>query len=261
MPSNSTIVDVTYDDPRTGQRVRERRVQEIPYEELDQVRDRELALVRAPRDQEVSRYRGSQQGDGNDNDNDVDRVQQRRVREPRDDDGYLPPQRSNDDRDRNRNLAPHRRDEDYGRRNSRRRATSAYDDDDSDSESSRERRHRRHRRAKSEKAAPQKNDDGGGKMFYSMKDRRDGHFGERNFDSSYDGLIAGAAGAAIGAITARRFGGTEKRGLKIIGGAVAGAAVINSAENWFRVFTEEKEERKEEKEERQQKARSAAGSR
>ncbi|KAK5117838.1 hypothetical protein LTR85_008612 [Meristemomyces frigidus] len=255
MPSNSTVVDVTYDDPRSGRRVRERRVQEVPYEELDNVRDRELALVSVPRDQEVSRYRGSRQDDNNDDDYEVDRTLRRRVRDRRDDDGYLPPRRSYDDR--NDNLAPYHRGEDYGRHGSRRRATSAYDESDSDS--SRERRHRRRRsRARSEKAAPQQEEDTGGKLWFSMRDRREGNFAERNFDSSYDGLLAGAAGAAIGAITARRFGGTEKRGLKIIGGAVAGAAVVNSAENWFRVYTEVKEE---EKGERQQGGRNGGGSR
>lgn len=257
MPSNSTVVDVTYDDPRTGQRVRERRVQEMPYEELEDVRNRELALVRAPHDQEVSRYRRNPRESDDDEDYEVDQTTRRRVREWRDDGGYLPPRRSDDER--NYNLAPYRRDDDYGRRGSRRRAASARDDSDSDSFA--DRRHRRSGRAKSEKGAPKQQDDGGGKLWYSMKDRREGNFAERNFDSSYDGLIAGAAGAAIGAITARRFGGSEKRGLKIIGGAVAGAAVVNAAENWFRIYTEEREERKEEKEERQQGAKNTRGGR
>ena len=65
---------------------------------------------------------------------------------------------------------------------------------------------------------------------------------EKHFDSSYDGIIAGVAGAAIGAITARQFAGQEKRGLKIIGGAALGAAAINSAENHYRLFTEERED-------------------
>ena len=91
-----------------------------------------------------------------------------------------------------------------------------------------------------------------------MKNRREGNLLERNFDSSYDGLIAAAAGAALGAITARNLdkdqfedaSAESKRTkiLKMVGGAVAGAAVLNVGENWYRVYTEEKEERKEEKE-------------
>lgn len=84
-------------------------------------------------------------------------------------------------------------------------------------------------------------------MWYSMKKRRDGNFAERNFDSSYDGIIAGVAGAAIGAMTARRFGGEEKKGWKTLGGAAVGAVGANAAENWFRLYTEEKEEREERK--------------
>jgi len=91
-----------------------------------------------------------------------------------------------------------------------------------------------------------------------MKNRREGNLLERNFDSSYDGLIAAAAGAALGAITARNLDkdqfedasveGKRTKILKMVGGAVAGAAVLNVGENWYRVYTEEKEERKEEKE-------------
>ncbi|KAI7554207.1 hypothetical protein KC343_g5427, partial [Hortaea werneckii] len=50
----SQIVDVTYDDPRTGERIKETRVQEVPYEEVNDVRNRELAVVP---ERDAERYR------------------------------------------------------------------------------------------------------------------------------------------------------------------------------------------------------------
>lgn len=98
-----------------------------------------------------------------------------------------------------------------------------------------------------------------------MKSRKDGNILERTFDSSYDGLFAAAAGAAIGAMTARHFrekipgcsnlenphGKSSldpkeekmKKRLALVGGAVVGAAGFNAAENRFRVFTEDRVER------------------
>lgn len=102
----------------------------------------------------------------------------------------------------------------------------------------------------------------GGRLWYSMKTRKDGTFFERNFDTSWDGLIAASAGAALGVVTVKRWHDYEVmdkdipteeeekqrknvRRLKMLGGAVVGAAAVNSAENWFRVWTEEKAERRE----------------
>ncbi|KAK5138105.1 hypothetical protein LTR08_004799 [Meristemomyces frigidus] len=243
MPSNSTIVDVTYDDPRTGQRIRERRVQEIPYEELETVRDRELALVRVPRDREITRYR---EGEGRYDREEypVERVVSRRVRERRDDEGYLPPRQSYDER--NAALASYpRRGEGHDRRSSRRREPAAYSD--SESESSRERRRRRrHRRGDNERSGTNKREDNERKLLHDIEKRREGNFVQRNFDSSLDGIIAGVAGAAMGAIAAQRFAGDKQRRLKTVAGAVVGAAALNSGENWYRLYTEEEEEKKEE---------------
>lgn len=231
----------------TSERVRERPpVYEIPYDDLERVRDKELALFGVPR--RYSNLRGeSSQGQ----DDDIDYRLQRRVRERAVDDGYLSPRRRYDDYA----VVPYtRNDEVYDNRSSRRRDPSTSDSD-SDSSRERRRRRRRHRRHRSEQPAAKEEDDdkqgddGEGKLWYSMKSRREGNLAERNFDSSYDGILAGVAGAAIGAITARRFGGEGNRSKKILAGAAIGALGFNVTENWYRVYTEEKEERAEKKRE------------
>lgn len=221
-------------------------MQEIPYEELENVRNRELALVRAPRDDQ-SRTRNNPDDDNayavrrrDAQDNNVDHYVRRTVRERLPEDGYGVSRRSYDTR-RDGNVVPYTRSNDGRRR-----------DHDSDSDSSRERRRRRRdRRARSERPKPKQEDDEG-RLWYSGEKRCDANFMERHFDSSYDGLLAAAAGAAIGAITARRFAGEEKRGWKTVGGAVAGAAAVNLAENHWRIYTEEKEEKKEKLEQAEQ---------
>ena len=229
MPSNSTVVDVTYNDPRTGERVRERRVQEIPYVELQDVRQRELAAFgRRPRIQEQALVRRRDDSrDYREEDNPYT-VRRSTRRERFADDNYLPPP--------------------YPRRSEDHRPSQRRDDSPSDSDSSRERRRRRrnHRRARSERGAPKDQSDGEGICWYSHKKRSEANFLERNFDSSYDGLFAAGAGALIGAMTARRFGptGEDYKRWRTIGGAVAGAVAFNAAENHYRVYTEEREERK-----------------
>ncbi|GAB7360702.1 hypothetical protein MBLNU230_g0579t1 [Neophaeotheca triangularis] len=52
-----------------------------------------------------------------------------------------------------------------------------------------------------------------GRCWYSLKPRREAGWIERNFDSSYDGVIAAAAGGAMGAITARGFTGGVRNGI------------------------------------------------
>lgn len=92
-----------------------------------------------------------------------------------------------------------------------------------------------------------------GDLNQSLRQRKDGNFVQRNFDSSWDGIIAAGAGAAIGAITVRqtlpfetseeaRESHKKKNRIKMIGAAVVGAAALNSAENWFRVWAEGHEE-------------------
>ena len=237
--SRTQVVDVTYDDHRTGERVRERKIQEVPYEEIEQIRGQELALFRPP------------------------------VARPRRDDREYYDRRAYDDnyysarpppRDR---LAPPLYDDRYARRSADRQRDRRRDDyrdrrrrddsSDSSSDSSRERRRRRrHRRAKSEQGGSshrnnndEDEDDDGGRLWWSNKPRKEGNWRERNFDSSYDGLIAAAAGAAIGGLTAKYFAGDEKKNWKIAGGAIAGGTAFNLAENKYRLYTEEREEEKE----------------
>jgi len=133
---------------------------------------------------------------------------------------------------------------------------------DSDSRS-RRRRHHRHSRRERDKDSkkPQRarsagdnnpnnkqdqDQDDEGRLWYSHKPRKEGSFLERNFDSSYDGIVAAIAGGLIGAMGARRLGGEEKQKAKILGAAAVGAASFNLVENKYRVYTEEREERKEE---------------
>jgi len=92
-------------------------------------------------------------------------------------------------------------------------------------------------------------------MFYSGKKRRDANFMEKNFDSSYEGITAAIAGGLIGGMTARRFGGEENNKAKVLAGTALGAAGLNAAENWYRVYTEERAERKAEKQERRRERR------
>lgn len=228
---------------RSNDRVveRERRyVREIPYEEIDDIRNRELAPFRAP-------YAPAQleRRDGYDRSYDGDYYDSRQIArrntlappivEPRYERGG--PSRSSDARDRRRDYSPPQRE----------RQRREYYSDDSDSESSRERRRRRrHRRARSE-APANDDDDDGGRLWYSMKNRKDGNWLEKSFDSSYDGLLAAAAGAAIGAVTAKHFAGEENRKWKTLGSAVAGAAAFNGLENQYRVYTEVKQEKREKK--------------
>ncbi|KAK5691437.1 hypothetical protein LTR97_011430 [Elasticomyces elasticus] len=249
-PSFLKIVDVEYDDPRTGQRVYERRVQEVPWEDLSNVRTRELALVtrRAPSPE----FRGYE-----------DRYSQR----PREEEFAL--QRVDRSRRTDEGLIPYRRDDRYDRP-APRRAPAAYDDTDSESSYERRRRHRRREdrdRQRDDRSdagssrrggAKEEQQEGGPRLWYSGKHRKDANILERTFDSSYDGLIAAAAGAALGAITARSFDkhqgdGTDskqKKVLRLVGGALAGAAVLNAGENAYRIYTEEEEEKKEKKEEK-----------
>lgn len=237
------VVDITYDDPRTGERIRERKVQEVPWEEIQEIRGQELArfeprTARAPavRRDDRDYYNGGRAYD----DFYASRPLPRdRLAPPADDRyGYRYDRRSTD-RPRGR------RGDEYTDR--RRRDVSSSSSSRSSSRS--RRRRRRHRRAKSEQGSSREpQDDAGeeddeGRLWYSGKPRREGNWRERHFDSSYDGLLAAAAGAAIGGITARSFAGPERKGWKIAGSAVAGATAFNLAENRFRVWTEERQEK------------------
>ncbi|KAK0265343.1 hypothetical protein LTR35_017087 [Friedmanniomyces endolithicus] len=278
--SRTQVVDVEYHDSRTGNRVYERRVQEIPWEEISTVRNRELALVRrrdSSPEPETKRYEERSPPRRREEEVASQRSQRdphRQIEEEYTSQWGQRSRNGNDDE-----VVPYRRDDRYDRRAPRRDDRAARDQDDnnnnSEGESSRSRQRRprrregrarsedrsqtgRKRRGGGEKEKKNEQQDDNAKLWYSMKNRREGNLLERNFDSSYDGLIAAATGAALGAITARNLDKDQfedasvesKRTkiLKMVGGAVAGAAVLNVGENWYRVYTEEKEERKEEKE-------------
>ena len=64
-------------------------------------------------------------------------------------------------------------------------------------------------------------------MWYSLKSRKEGNFAERNFDSSYDGIIAGVTGAVLGGMTARHLSyKDDHKKAKMAAGAVAGVARV-----------------------------------
>lgn len=236
MASNQTqIVDVTYDDPRTGERIRERRIQEVPPDDMDDIRNRELAVFdqhRSPsRDASRSRELHEARDNNNNGEHEAEYYRYQRTM-----------QRGLTGRDIGRSQS-------YDRPLARRDRSRGRYEDDNDSDSSLERRSRRRKNHRSSDRRPRSEDDSYERLWYSMRSRREGNVLERNFDSSYDGIIAGVAGAAIGAMTARRFAtGDENRKWKVLGGAVAGAAATNVAENWYRVYTEEKHERRERRE-------------
>lgn len=229
MTSNHTqIVDVTYDDPRTGERVRERRIQEVPPDELEEIRDRELE----------SRPRSYSRGlDGDQPSRDHQGYQSER-------DGRIYSFRRTVQRGSARDIAL-RRSRSHDRRVARHRHPKGGQEDETDSDSSLERERRAGKRHQSRSRRSKfRDDDGDERSSYSTKRHHDGNILERNFDSSYDGIIAGVAGAAVGAMTARHFAGRENRNWKVLGGAVAGAAATNAAENWYRVRSEERRERR-----------------
>lgn len=276
MTSRLTLIDGENDKPRDRTLVRERSVQEIPFDELDDVRNREFrALIRPParvlepsRRQDDDYYRSrysSRQDAGIDDrprgwrrDDQHNDDRQLALRPGRDD--YRRQLRSDPGYDDNRRVSKWRdasksddSEDDSYRENRRRRRRDRRPHEDSaaqDEDVGPSRRHKSREERKLEEEAALQDD---GRLWYSMKNRRDGNWAERNFDSSYDGILAAAAGAALGAITVKHFGNdyNSNRGWKTVGGAVAGAVAFNAGENWYRVFTEEKEERKEKKEKRQ----------
>lgn len=256
MPSRYTTVDTTYDDPRTGERVRERRIQEVPDDRIDYIRRRERAAFYGEPEKALVLRRDDAQA--NDEDDGDDYFANRRMvrRERFADDTFLPP-------------TPGPRENGNSQRRSRRRDPTPPPP--SDRPPSREtRRRRRHRRARSERPAEIKDnipldknklgEEGevdAGRLWYSLKNRNEGNFFEKHFDSSYDGIFAAAAGAAIGAMGANRMmcqhGRSEeenkaiaaKSRWKTIAGGLAGAVAFNAGENWIRVYTEERLEHRE----------------
>ncbi|KAK1069346.1 hypothetical protein LTR74_004912 [Friedmanniomyces endolithicus] len=265
--SRTQVVDVEYRDARTGNRVYERRVQEVPWEEISNVRNRELALVRrrdSSPEPETRRYEERSPPRRREEESTSQQDQRSPPRRREEEYTSQRGQRSrigNDDE-----VVPYRREDRYDRRAPRRDDGGARDQDDnndnnSDGQSARSRQRRprqreggrarsedrsqtgRNRRGGGEKEKKNEQQDDNGKLWYSMKNRREGNLLERNFDSSYDGLIAAAAGAALGAITARNLDKDQFEDA-----SVEGKRTKILKMNWYRVYTEEKEERKEVKE-------------
>jgi hypothetical protein len=201
MPSNANSINMTYDEPRTGEGLHKRGVQDIPAKEVDNVRQRELASLNKPKGQRdlVRRDLTSQ------------------------------------------NLQPHDRRATQGRfpddnfRRPRRRNSPLSSNASSPSRS----RRRRPDRRKRDRDRRTRSED--------IRHRLD-----RDFDTSFDGVIAAAAGAGIGALTARQFGSRDNPyksqekspPWKTVGGAVVGAAAFNAAENWLRGYVDDKVEGK-----------------
>ena len=201
-----------------------RRVQDISYDDMKAVRNQEMGMVlrHAPEDMPIDRSRYYEERQ----DPFVFRQRVRRERYPEDVDN------------RRRSMAVDRP----------RRRDPSPSSSESDSRS-RHRRHRHRRHRSQERSKKEQQDDessDGGKLWYSGRPRKDCGFFEKHFDSSYDGLISAAAGAAIGAMTARHFReniphAADKKRTALWGGALVGAATFNMAENHFRVYTEERE--------------------
>ena len=217
--SNSTVVDITYRDSRTGELMRERRIQEMPAEEMDNVRQRELASMRM---------------------NGFDTSKSLVRREPRDDD---------DDQEyvvRRKVTRQMYSDDDL--RGARRRNYSPADG------SSRS-RSRSRRRSGRRRHSDGRSHHGGGERR-AEKDVDD--FWHKNFDTTYEGIFSATAGAAVGALAASRLdkdkhfddsrdgrGGKPRQSAwKTLGGAVLGAAAFNAAEHRYRVYEDEKDGRR-----------------
>jgi hypothetical protein len=212
----SRVVDRSYDESVRLQRSWEP-VREVPWEQIDEVRNRELALVRrdSPESLEQALSRRDEPRDALGSD---------------DDEGYYVVRRTR----RYSNYPREPKDTDYERQQIRQ----AYDSDGDDDRALRKYRGERRRsqdsaqsqhRSRRSSIRPRKeskdeNDD----CSRSQKPRKDESFLERNTNSSYNGLLAAGAGALIGMAVARAYTPEEKhRKRDLYVGAFAGAAVLN----------------------------------
>lgn len=150
-------------------------------------------------------------------------------------------------------------DDSYNYRRSRRRDSAPGWDDDGVGRRSRRRRGRdaepndqQQQRQQLQKAQNQQQ-----RQQEGESQETEGEGTERNslFDRGSDGFITAAAGAALGAITARHFAhpkdfsaaentrqGQLKKNWKMIAGAVAGAAAFNMGEQAIKTYFEEQAE-------------------
>jgi hypothetical protein len=229
--------DRYYDDPRTGRR-RSSRPQDVSYSELQRIRQREMeSMLQSTKDQDqdfspVKRSRT--QGDEVYPGNAYDRTSRSMSRPSQNDenDGY-----DNQRSRRRRDSAPDYGDVGRSRRSRRRRERDTQDDNQNQQQQQQSQQERR----RQQQAPPHPDHDESGER--------------RLFDKGSDGLITAAAGAAMGAITARHFAGPKDfsraeqtpkgryaRNWKMIAGAVAGAAAFNMGEQAFKTYFEEQAE-------------------
>ena len=202
------------------------------------VRQRELGSMQQlsqDRDQDLAPIgRSRTQGDGAYISNAYDRTSRstgRRGSRYTEDDQYY------NRRSRRRDSAPDYGDVDQSRRSRRRKEREPQDDDQKQQQQQQSQQERR----RQQQAPPHPDHDEGGER--------------RLFDKGADGFITAAAGAAMGAITARHFAGPKEfspeeqtskgkfaKNWKMIAGAVAGAAAFNMGEQAIKTYFEEQSE-------------------
>ena len=204
-------MDATYDDPRTGERVHIRE-HESPSNYIDNEYDRQLAPVKYSYDHHYGS--DSRSALTTRNLQDYDRHARRRS----EDYDY-------DDRPRRR------------RRSSSRSTNSSPD------------RYRSYDRRRDDRRDRRPHSLGTDRPRNGNFDQKAGDFVDKNFDQSFDGLLAAAAGAGLGAVASHRLGKSDRdraRGSskddtwKTVGSSVAGAALGNAAEKRYRQWREEK---------------------
>ena len=263
----SRQADDNYDDAgqeRKRSSGRSGRVRDVSYSELQSIREQELgSMDRARSNEDMAMVRRSRTQDDQPSSN-QDMAAVRRSR-TQDDQFY------GNDTDSRANRQTGRRDRykddtDYDYRRSRRRE-SAPGYGGRDGAERRSGRSERGSQANDQQVAPyqqkqqqqqQQNQDKGQEGAEEPDNRG---FFERKFDRGSDGVITAAAGAALGAITARHFFGPKEfsqeaetrqgklsKNWKMIGGAVLGATALNLAQNKLKTSFEEQDERNEDME-------------
>jgi len=277
---------ILYEDTRTGRQWRETKIIEVPGDEIDSIRKKELAAFYGNQSQSLVPYKSGAQDQSNDN-GAAYYANRRIAKTQRSVDNYNGYAGSNargnyDDQQLSRrntlrdNQGSDSRD---GRsRVSRRQRARSEDRSQNQGSNQKQGRDRDRNRDRPYDGPPNSNqweqengknrpiplnkdylgvDDKAGQMWYTGQDRDEANFVEKHFDSSPDGLLAAAAGAAIGAMGVNRLGlgysateedsraQTKKQRWKTIAGAVVGAAAFNVGEAYLRVKMEKDEDKKE----------------
>ena len=206
-----------YNDPdySRGPRPDRSRVQSVPYEDIDAVRQRQFEEYYRPRAQrdELSQSNLTAHQSA---------AARKFLRERSADDAYRRSRRRDDDySSRSSSRSDDRDDQNRRRRNSRRDDNTALT-----------------RRTQSEKRNQSK-----------QSNTYDGDvrgMAQRNLDFSPDGALVAALGAGVGAIAARRFGGNHydpkagSQSWKTVGGALAGGLAANAAEAYWQKHRQDK---------------------